>query len=234
MQNLETEQVNGPYGAYCETTRRIVIISPFPGRLQGLVSELTEKCYDVLVFHHEREPLLASLHPDLMIVDRTVAPLETDGNEAPPPAGSVLYLVGDRSEAPPNAAYVHPWPGPLETAVERIQILVESREPVSSTELADMLAFRDIRMDLKKMTVHKGSQKIELTRMEYDLLKALLSADGVMSRQELMESIWGETYFGGSNSIDVHIKSLRKKLGDDPRNPGYILTVRGIGYRIAD
>jgi len=210
-----------------------VIISPFPARLQELVSELTLKCYDVLVFHHESEPLLASLHRDLMIIDRTMAPAYPESQEAPLSAGAVLYLVSDPADAPAGAEHIQIWPGPMRETVERIGELVERSEPISA-EAADMLLFRDIRMDLKKMTVHKGSQKIELTRMEYDLLKALLKADGVMSRQELMEAIWGETYFGGSNSIDVHIKSLRKKLGDDPRNPGYILTVRGIGYRMAD
>nr|WP_240464281.1 response regulator transcription factor [Paenibacillus apiarius] len=99
----------------------------------------------------------------------------------------------------------------------------------------EQLRFKDVVVDLKRFIVLKAGTKIDLTRTEFDLLKGLLlRGGGVMTRQEIMEFVWGENYFGGSNSVDVHIKSLRQKLGDAPKNPKYIVTVRGIGYRIAD
>jgi two-component system, OmpR family, alkaline phosphatase synthesis response regulator PhoP len=56
----------------------------------------------------------------------------------------------------------------------------------------------------------------------------------VLSREELLSEVWGTSFLGGSNVVDVHIKSLRKKLGDNATNPTYITTVRGVGYRLAD
>ncbi|UUZ86595.1 helix-turn-helix domain-containing protein [Paenibacillus sp. P26] len=74
-----------------------------------------------------------------------------------------------------------------------------------------------------------------MTKTEFELLRHLLDAAGtVLTRQELMDAVWGEHYFGGSNTVDVHMKSLRHKLGDNPREPQYIATVRGVGYRIVD
>ncbi|WP_219838294.1 response regulator transcription factor [Paenibacillus sp. R14(2021)] len=222
-----------PEGEFCSQTKRVVVVSPFPARLQALVSELMARCYDVLMFHSAKDPILAMLQYDLIVVDMTWGTDEELSAEAA--AAESLYLIGDKSISPMPAGHVMNWPSELEPAVARIQELADRSKPAASSEAgADRLRFKDVEIDLKRMIVlHRGS-KIELTKTEYDLLRVLLASDGVMTRQAIMEAIWGDGYFGGSNSIDVHIRSLRQKLGDDPKRPAYITTVRGVGYRIGE
>lgn len=223
-----------PEGAYCDTTRRIVIISPFPARLQELATVLMARCFDVLSFHSAKEPILPLLENDLFIVDRTWGKDEQAWNGKTATA-DCLFLVA--SEA--DAASVEPngrtlvWPAPIEQAVAMIELLSTASKPANEdAAVGERLRFKDVEMDVKRMIVLLAGNKIELTKTEFDLLRVLLSSDGsVLSRQFIMEAIWGDAYFGGSNSVDVHIKSLRQKLGDDPKRPAYIATVRGVGYR---
>jgi DNA-binding response OmpR family regulator len=74
---------------------------------------------------------------------------------------------------------------------------------------------------------------ILLTRTEFDVLVALSARPGVvLSRRQILESVWGDSWVGADNIVDVHIGHLRRKLGDDPSEPRYVTTVRGIGYRM--
>jgi Transcriptional regulatory protein, C terminal len=216
-------------GTFCDTTRRIVLISPFPVRLQELANALMARCYDVLVFHNAKEPILPLLENDLIIVDRTWG-ADEDTAKAVASGSDCLFLVG--ASAPALEGHTLVWPSGIEEAVATIAELAGKSRPASSESSAERLKFKDVEMDVKRMIVQLGGAKIDLTKTEFDLLRVLLSSDGsVLTRQAIMESIWGDAYFGGSNSIDVHIKSLRQKLGDDPKRPAYIATVRGVGYR---
>jgi DNA-binding response OmpR family regulator len=81
--------------------------------------------------------------------------------------------------------------------------------------------------------VDLGGAPIMLTRTEFDVLAALSSRPGaVLSRRQLLESVWGDTWVGSDNIVDVHVGHLRRKLGDDPALPKYVTTVRGVGYRM--
>jgi len=76
-------------------------------------------------------------------------------------------------------------------------------------------------------------QAVALTRTEFDLLEALSARPAmVFTRQALIDSVWDQAWVGGEHLINVHIGHLRRKLGDDPGSPRYVLTVRGIGYRM--
>ncbi len=76
--------------------------------------------------------------------------------------------------------------------------------------------------------------EIELTRKEFDLLDRLACDAGrVVKREELMSEVWDENWFGSTKTLDVHIGLLRKKIGDDPAEPRFIHTVRGVGFRFA-
>lgn len=233
MPEFQTEEL---IGAYCDTTRRIVVVSAYPARLQPLLAELTTRCYDVLVFRHGQEAVLSSLHIDLFVADRSVPghdPL-LQGLGLGDLKAPALHLVapGTPENADLGADVRAVWPSDLNALLSCIEELAgKSALPAGPDEIV----FKDVRMDLRKVTVQRDGRRIELTKTEFDILRALLTAGGgVLSRQDLMEKLWGEGYFGGSNSIDVHIKSLRKKLGDDPKAPSYIVTVRGVGYRTAD
>ena len=75
-------------------------------------------------------------------------------------------------------------------------------------------------------------EELSLARKEFDLLAELVRHSGqVVSREDLMSRVWDENWFGSTRTLDVHIRWLRQKLGDDPSEPRYIATVRGVGFR---
>jgi DNA-binding response OmpR family regulator len=98
----------------------------------------------------------------------------------------------------------------------------------------DILRAADITLDRSGRQVKVGEQKVELTPTEFDLLAALMSYPGrAYSRLELLERIQGHDYEGYERAVDAHIKNLRAKIEADPRNPRYVETVFGVGYRFA-
>ena len=115
--------------------------------------------------------------------------------------------------------------------VARIKaILRRGRGAVSADR---MLTFGSLRIDPDSRQVWKAGQPIELTTTEFDILHALARHPGrVLSREQLIEQVWGHDYYGDERVVDVHIGRLRKKLEDDAGNPETIVTVRGIGYRL--
>jgi DNA-binding response OmpR family regulator len=91
----------------------------------------------------------------------------------------------------------------------------------------------DLTIDPQAREVHVAGLPVELTRTEFDLLDALSARPRmVFTRAQLVHSVWGEGWVGDDHLVDVHIGHMRRKLGDDPTEPHYILTVRGVGYRM--
>jgi len=98
-----------------------------------------------------------------------------------------------------------------------------------------VLAFRRLRIDAAARQVWKDDQSVELTPIEFELLHALARHRGrVLSREQLIEQVWGYDYYGDERVVDVHIGRIRKKVEEDPANPTLIVTVRGAGYRFED
>ncbi|MDP4088163.1 MAG: response regulator transcription factor [Bacillota bacterium] len=92
--------------------------------------------------------------------------------------------------------------------------------------------FGNTSVDFDKHEVMKNDEKVELTLKEFELLEILIKNKGrVMTRDFLLDKIWGYEYIGESRTVDVHIRHLRQKIEDDDKNPQYIETIRGIGYR---
>lgn len=90
-----------------------------------------------------------------------------------------------------------------------------------------------LRVDRDQREVSVDGHEVELTRSEFDLLAVLALAPGrVHSRYELITRVQGYDYEGYERTVDAHVKNLRKKLGDDPRNPRFITTVTGVGYKL--
>ncbi len=98
--------------------------------------------------------------------------------------------------------------------------------------LPNVLNVADLEIDPSGFRVTRGGEGIELTATEFRLLVELALAPGrVLSREVLLERVWGYDYLGDSRLVDMAVKRLRDKLGDDPRCPRYVSTVRGVGYR---
>jgi DNA-binding response OmpR family regulator len=90
-----------------------------------------------------------------------------------------------------------------------------------------------LEIDRGARRVFVDSAEVELTRKEFDLLARLARDTGhVVTREDLMSDVWDVNWFGSTKTLDVHIAWLRAKLGDDPANPRFIHTVRGVGFRL--
>ena len=99
----------------------------------------------------------------------------------------------------------------------------------------DVLAFAHIRIDGQRHQVWRGETEIDLTALEFRLLKTLATYAGmVLSRAQLLERVWGYDFYGDERVVDVHIGHIRQKLEADPANPQHIITVRGVGYKFED
>ncbi|HSK86770.1 MAG TPA: response regulator transcription factor, partial [Anaerolineales bacterium] len=96
---------------------------------------------------------------------------------------------------------------------------------------ASVYSFQHLRMDVGARTVSVDENPVDLTAIEFDLLKALVENRGrVLSRDQLLEKVWGGEYFGEQRVVDVHLGHIRQKLGREE----LIVTVRGVGYRFED
>jgi two-component system alkaline phosphatase synthesis response regulator PhoP len=100
---------------------------------------------------------------------------------------------------------------------------------------SDILEYKDIVLDIKRYEAKKDGKTIELTHKEFELLRMLIKNAGqVLTRELMLEKVWGFDYFGETRTVDVHIRFLRKKLENEDENLQYIETVRGVGYRLKD
>lgn len=98
--------------------------------------------------------------------------------------------------------------------------------------LEDRYEFGDLVVDTKAREVTVAGRPVELTYKEFELLKTLiLGQDRALGREELLQRVWGYDFIGETRTLDMHVGTLRQKLGDDPTYPKYIKTVRGVGYR---
>ena len=115
--------------------------------------------------------------------------------------------------------------------VARIKAALRRMKPGSAGPGRSVLAFRHVRIDADSRRVWVNEKLVDLTTLEFDLLAALAEHAGkVLSREQLLEKVWGHDYFGEMRVVDVHIGHIREKIGAD----GYIETVRGVGYRFDD
>ena len=97
-----------------------------------------------------------------------------------------------------------------------------------------LLEVGPVRVDRDRRAASVSGKEIDLTRKEFELLELLLREAGtVISRERLIDEVWDTNWFGSTKTLDVHVSSLRRKLGDDSQNPRFIHTVRGVGFRFA-
>ncbi len=113
----------------------------------------------------------------------------------------------------------------VKAALRRLQT------PIDASPAGTVLAFKHVRIDAAARTVSVDDRPVELTAAEFDLLHALAENRGrVLSREQLLEKLWGGEYFGEMRVVDVHVGHIRQKLGRED----FIATVRGVGYRFED
>ena len=117
----------------------------------------------------------------------------------------------------------------VRAALRRVEMLQGASAP------DEPIVAGELRIDFERRSVAVRDQPARLTYVEFEILTALASAPGrVLTREILLEKVWGDSAYRDPRTIDVHIRHLREKLESDPREPEYLFTVRGVGYRFRD
>ena len=99
-------------------------------------------------------------------------------------------------------------------------------------EADELISLGNVRMDIDARRCYVNGEEIKLRKKEFALLRLLLENPGrVLTREVLIDRVWGNDYVGDTKTLDVHIKRLRTLIEEDPKSPTHITTVRGVGYR---
>ena len=122
---------------------------------------------------------------------------------------------------------------PRELVARVKAVLRRARSGQQDSSSVDRLEFDSVTIDLGRREVFRGGQTMDLTALQFDILATLAESPGrVFSRGQLIERIWGWDFYGDERIVDVHIRNLRKALGDGASDPEVIGTVRGVGYKL--
>ena len=220
--------------------KRVLVVDDDPKIVLLLRAYLQRAGYDVLSAGDGRSALLAirNEQPDLVVLDLMLP--ELDGmavtrlarQESSVPIlmlsarGGVNDRVGGLVEGADD--YMAKPFAPAEL-VARVDAILRRVRPVRRPS---QLRYRDLVVDSARREVTLGGRQIALTAIEFDLLLALIEADGrVLTRELLLQALDPHTGEILERSVDVYVRRLRRKLGDDARRPRYVATVRGTGYR---
>lgn len=223
---------------------KVILVVDDKANVRRLLQEyLTEQGFQVNTAENGRNALFAARHqrPDLILLDIMMP--EMDGfefirayrQEAKTP---IILLTAKLEETDKVIGlelgaddYVTK-PFGLRELLARIRAVL--RRVGEDAPAVEVLRVADITLDKGSRQVTVGDSEVRLTQSEFDLLAALMSAPGrVFSRLDLLDHLPGDTFEGAERSIDVHVRHLRKKIEPDSRNPRYVETVFGVGYRFA-
>jgi two-component system, OmpR family, response regulator RegX3 len=118
--------------------------------------------------------------------------------------------------------------------IARIRAILRrsSAAPASEEEPPEPIEVGPLHVDVAARRARLEDEELALSRKEFDLLAELIrNAGRVVTREQLMDRVWDENWFGSTKTLDVHVRWLRQKLGDDPADPRFLHTVRGVGFR---
>jgi DNA-binding response OmpR family regulator len=221
---------------------RILVIEDDVSILRGLTDALRRESYDVITAADGETgyQLLSEKGPDLVILDLMLPKMS--GYEvcrqvrAARVSVPILMLTargdeGDRVLGLDLGAddYVTK-PFSLRELLARIRALLRRGQPAQG--LIDELRLREIAVDFRKYEATRGGRPLDLTRREFQLLRALASRPGeVITRSDLLDQVWGLDEYPTTRTVDTHIASLRAKIERDTANPEHLLTLRGVGYK---
>lgn len=221
---------------------RILVVEDDPAILRGLVDNLEGEGYTVRSATDGAAALgmVRDERPDLVLLDlmlpklsgyEVCRTLRTEGNPVPIVMLTARGEEGDRVLGLDLGAddYVTK-PFSLRELLARIRALL--RRATAAPPLPEHLAFDDIRIDFLRYLAEKDGQALHLTRKEFGLLRLVASRAGeVVTRETLLEEVWGYERYPSTRTVDNHVASLRSKLERDPANPRHLLTIFGVGYR---
>ena len=222
---------------------RILVVEDDPAILRGLDDNLTYESYQVITAADGEAGyrLVQEQKPDLIVLDLMLPKLSgyelcrklrDEGITTP-----ILMLTargeeGDRVVGLDLGAddYVTK-PFSVRELLARIRALLRRARP--SRTLPDELCFDNIAVDFRRYEARKGNQTVDMTRKEFGVLRLLAARPGeVVTRDELLNEVWGYENYPTTRTIDNHIAMLRAKLEDEPAAPRHLQTVHGVGYKL--
>ncbi|HEX6330495.1 MAG TPA: response regulator transcription factor [Actinomycetota bacterium] len=126
-------------------------------------------------------------------------------------------------------------PFSMRELVSRVRANLRRVRPTATHVPEEVLSGGPVRMDVGRHEVAVRGESVALPPKEFELLETLLRRKGrLLTRDFLIEQVWGADYYGDTRTLDVHVKRLRRKLELDPHRPAHLLTVRGLGYKFVD
>ena len=222
--------------------RRILIIEDDPAIARGLKAALTEEHYEVLLAAdgNSGEQKARSENVDLIILDLMLPgkngidicrDLRKDAISTP-----ILMLTSKKGEADKvigleiGADDYITKPFSIRELMARVKAVL--RRPGEVLKDIDTVAFGDAEIDFRKQEARKGKKEVSLSSREFEVLKYFAQHEGeVITREMLLDGVWGYETFPTTRTVDNYILSLRKKLEDDPAEPKHIITVHTSGYK---
>jgi two-component system response regulator RegX3 len=225
--------------------RTILLVEDEESIVTPLVEALRREGFDTAVSTTAAESLEAfeRARPDLVLLDvmlpdgsgfevcrelrgRSRVPiimLTARGEEADRVAG--LELGADDYVVKPFSA---------RELVARVRAVLRRAAEAGERRAEGVTEIGELVVDPSRRSASFRGEELELSRKEFDLLQLLVeSAGSVVTRERLLEEVWDTNWFGSTKTLDVHVSGLRKKLSDDPAEPRYLHTVRGVGFRFA-
>ncbi len=222
---------------------RILVVEDDPAILRGLVDNLKFESHEVLTARDGETGygLVREKKPELIVLDLMLPKLSGyevcrrlrgEGNTTP-----ILVLTARGEETDRVLGldlgaddYVTK-PFSVRELLARVRALLRRAHPPKA--LPDQLRFDDVVVDFRRYEAQKGGKPLELTRKEFGVLRLLAARPGeVITRDELLNEVWGYESYPTTRTVDNHIASLRTKLEKDPSQPAHLLTVHGVGYKL--
>jgi len=221
---------------------RILIVEDEPALLRAIVDNFRFESYEVIeAADGESGYLKANQHnPDLIILDIMLPRmsgfdvcrrLRAEGVQIP-----ILMLTarGDESDRVIGLDlgaddYVTK---PVSLRELSARVRAHLRRSHILTTQPDELLIGEVRIDFRSYEARRGITSLDFTRKEFQLLRLLVSRQGVVvSRDELLDEVWGQEAYPSTRTVDTHVANLRAKIEPDPRRPQHLITVHGVGYR---
>jgi DNA-binding response OmpR family regulator len=222
---------------------RIIVIEDDRAILRGLKDNLEFESYEVLTATDGEQGyrLIREHHPDLIVLDLMIPKMDgyelcrkvrSEGMAVP------ILMLTARSEEMDRVHgldigaddYVTK-PFSVPELLARIRAILRRAQP--PTALPENLRFDDVFVDFTCFDARKAGQVLKLSRKEFGVLRLLAARAGqVVTRNEMLDEVWGHESYPTTRTVDNHIASLRSKLEDDPSKPRHLITVHGVGYRL--
>ncbi len=229
-------------------TRKVLIVDDEKAIVDILKFNLKKEGYDTVCAYDGREGLRMARqeNPDLILLDimlpymdgfEVCAKLRGEGSSVPIIMITAREEETDKVFGLENGAddYITK-PFSMRELMARVKANMRRVPDAAASAPAEpgsgsVIRAGELTVDLERRSVFKNGRELELTQREFELVRFLAQNPGrVVTRQELMSEVWQFDYFGDVRTVDVAVRRLREKLEDDPANPAYVITKRGVGY----